>query len=131
MVTRLTCSFFYSITGDEFNICDRYINKNVARTSAQLLLQIPVMQPAFADEYIEDHFNQESARLSIEHEIPAGNFFISETHCILINGKNQVLRIGDRYRFNINLYRSLDNPSMLRVFFTDKHFDKEPVWISL
>jgi len=131
MTTKLTCGFFYSVTGEPFSICDRYTNENVVRTNAQLLLQTPVMQPAFADDYFEDHYNQESAKLSIEHEIPAGNFFISETHGILINGKNQILRIGDQYRFNVNLYRSFENPSMLRVFFTDKHFDKEPIWICL
>src|SRR5690606_30528257 len=96
-----------------FKICDRYTDENVTRASTWIDINTAVHSPAlvFSGDYGITEQAMVITTLSAPNEIPGGSFFIHETHCIIVNGKNQILRLGGQYRFPINLYRSFDDPN--------------------
>lgn len=131
MTSNMNCSIFYSVNGMPFKICDRYNNENVYRAYTMVYINTGVTAPLLSIAGDDSHEEVTAATsLSIPNEIMAGPFFIHETHCIIVNGKNQILRLGDNYRFPINLYRSFDDPSKLRVFFCEKENKHTPTWVS-
>jgi hypothetical protein len=135
----MDCSIYYSMIGTPFFIFERNTDENIWLSKAWVQLHfhsVPSLeaQPAGLYNSIDSYDLCESEKngisLEIPHEILGGPFFSSETQCIIVNGKNQILKLGNEYRFQIRMYRSLAHPEMFNVRFTKKYFAAEPLWIS-
>lgn len=129
MLTTQNCKMYYSISGLPFSISDRKTAEDIYM--APVTLSIDTYK---AEEESEDGDTQlllYRTSIAVPHPIKSGDFFSSDTQCFFINGKNQVLKLGGKYRFRIALYRLLDDPSKLRVVFEGKDWEGEPVWVCL
>jgi hypothetical protein len=134
MSNTFNCSVYYSMIGEHFNIYDRNTDPNLAQTNAIVNIHSNKYElvPEPAAGYIMDEEPQYEyiTSLEIPHDIKGGPFFSNDTQCIIINGKNQILRLNGKYRLGIKMYRSLNDPSMFSIFFKDKEFNGKPEWIS-
>lgn len=135
----IDCSIYYSMIGIPFHIFERNTDENIWLSKAWVQLHYKSAprleaQPAGIHNSIDSYgvceAEQPGISLEIPHEIRGGPFFTSETQCIIVNGKNQILKLGNEYRFQIRMYRSLAHPEMFNIRFTKKHFAVEPLWIS-
>ncbi|WP_118973013.1 hypothetical protein [Taibaiella koreensis] len=134
MTQLLHCTLYYSTIGESFNIYERNTDPNLVRTQALVHFGVnkyacvPAMGGTDTD--IDPHY-EEVTRLMIPHGVKGGGpFYSSDTLCIIVNGKNQILKLGGQYRFGIRMYRDLDNPEQFSVIFKDNEFTAPPHWVS-
>lgn len=129
MLTTHNCKMYYSISGNPFSISDRKTAEDINVTP--VTLGIDTYKAEEEGEGGTAQLLLQRTSLSVPHPIPVGDFFSSETQCFFINGKNQILKLGGKYKFRIALYRLLDDPSKLKVVFDGKDWEGEPSWICL
>lgn len=125
----LDCSVYYSMIGEHFNIYDRNTDPNIFRTNALIHINAQKAVPAGYDED-EEAEEEIVTGLYIPHEVKGGPFFSSDTQCIIVNGKNQILKLGGRYRLDVQMYRSLNEPDLFSIIFKDKQPYCRQQWIS-
>ena len=132
MKALMDCNIYYSMIGERFNIFERNTDPNIWLTKARI--NIHANEPALADDmddYLQEEAEDEaSVSLEIPDEVEGGPFFASDTQCIIVNGKNQILKLGGDYRFDVKMFRSLDNPSRFTMLFRNKEIKARPVWVS-
>jgi hypothetical protein len=117
--------------GEHFNIYERNTDPNLVQAHA--LINIHSEKYELVPEgYHADEEPQYEHITSIEvtQEVKGGPFYSNCTQCIIVNGKNQILRLGGKYRFDVNMYRSLNDPTMFSIIFKDKEIYDRPEWIS-
>lgn len=134
MTQLMDCTLYYSSIGESFNIYERNTDANLVRTEAQVHLsvdQYAYMPVGDTDESASSAHREEVTRLMIPHGVKGGSFFSSDTQCIIVNGKNQILRLGGKYRFPIRMYRDLHDPNLFSVIFKNNEFNEAPCWVSL
>lgn len=124
----LDCTVYYSMIGEKFHIYDRNSDPNLFKTKALLNIQALKAVPAGFEDMPEEE--EYITRLQIPHEVKGGAFFSSDTQCIIVNGKNQILKLGGRYRLDVNMYRSLNDPELFSIIFKEKTFHCRQEWIS-
>ncbi|HEU4610308.1 MAG TPA: hypothetical protein VFS31_19445 [Chitinophagaceae bacterium] len=131
MTQLLNCTLYYSVIGERFKIYDRNTDPNVVRTSAMIHLhaQTHELVPT-GNDVPEDSLFEHLTRMVIPNEVRGGSFYASDTQCIIVNGRNQILKLGGKYRFDIKMYRNLNDPTLFSVFFKEKEFHAAPEWIS-
>jgi len=132
MTQLMDCTLYYSTIGESFNIYERNTDPNLVKTRA--LIHFSTSKYACAPAGVEEpdiapQF-EEVTRLLIPHEVKGGSFFTSDTQCIIINGKNQILKLGGKYRFGIRMYRNPNDPNLFSVIFKDNEFMAAPNWVS-
>jgi hypothetical protein len=117
--------------GEHFNIYDRNTDSNLAQANATVNIHSNKYELASAGYIMDDEPQYEHIiSMEIPHDVKGGPFFSNDTQCIIINGRNQILRLNGKYRFGIKMYRSLNDPSMFSIIFKDKEFNGKPEWIS-
>lgn len=129
MLTTQNCKMYYSISGLPFSISDRKTAEDIYMAPVSLNIDTAKTEHEEGDSDTQLLLCRTS--LAIAHPITAGEFFSSDTQCFFINGKNQILKLGGKYKFRIAMYRLLDDPSKLRVIFDGKNWEGEPVWVCL
>lgn len=129
MLTTQNCKMYYSISGDTFSISDRKTAEDIGM--APVTLSIDTYKTEAEHEDGDTQLLLYRTSLAVPHPIKSGDFFSSDTQCFFINGKNQVLKLGGKYKFRIALYRLQEDPSKLRVIFSGKDWEGEPVWVCL
>ncbi len=132
MTQLLNCTLYYSMVGERFNIYDRNTDPNLVKTNAQIKIFTEKYElvPAGIQITDEELFQEELTRLQVMEEVQGGSFYTCETQCIIVNGKNQILKLGHKYRLDVKLYRSHKGPGLFSVIFKDKEFNTHPEWIS-
>lgn len=125
------CKVYYSMIGERFNIYERNSDINVWSSKATVQLAIQKMQMAMAGGFEEEEEYDHFTSISIPQEIKGGPFFAADTQCIIVNGRNQILKLGGQYRFNIKMYRNLDDATLFTMLFRDKTINDQPQWVSL
>jgi hypothetical protein len=117
--------------GEHFNIYDRNTDSNLAQAIATVNIHSNKYELAHAGYDIDEEAQYEYlTSLEIPHDIKGGAFFSNDTQCIIINGKNQILKLNGKYRFDIKMYRSLHDPTLFSIIFKNKEFNSKPEWIS-
>lgn len=117
----MDCTIYYSMIGERFNIYDRNDDPNIFRTKA--LVNISAEKDLPGKEFVTE--------MKIPHEVQGGAFFSSDTQCIIVNGKNQILKLGGKYRLDVNMYRSLNDPGLFSIIFKEKSPGCPQEWVSL
>ena len=132
MTNIFNCRIYYSMIGEHFNIYDRNTDSNLAQANATVNIHSNTYELVQAGGYgIDDEPQYDySTSLEIPHDIKGGPFFSNDTQCIIINGKNQILKLNGKYRFGIKMYRSLHDPTLFSIIFKNKEFNSKPEWIS-
>lgn len=132
MTQLMDCTLYYSTIGESFNIYERNTDANLVRTQAEVHLSVDkyACMPAGLEESAPAAHLEEVTRLLIPHGVKGGPFFSSDTQCIIVNGKNQILRLGGKYRFDIRMYRDLHDPNLFSVIFKNNEFNESPCWVS-
>jgi len=131
MTNTIDCRIYYSMIGEHFNIYDRNTDPNLVQTRAIIHIhseKFELVPHGYHDDF-EPEF-EHVTRMEIPHDVKGGAFFTSDTQCIIVNGKNQILKLGGRYRFDVKMYRNLNDPGMFSILFKDKEITDEPKWIS-
>lgn len=129
MLTTHNCKMYYSISGNPFSISDRKTAEDIYM--APVTLGISTYKSEEEGDGGTAQLLLQRTSLSVAHPIESGDFFSSDTQCFFINGKNQILKLGGKYKFRVALYRLLDDPSKLKVVFDGKDWEGEPLWICL
>jgi hypothetical protein len=131
MTNVFNCRIYYSMIGEHFNIYDRNTDPNLAQTIATVNIHANKYElvPAGYDMDEEAQYEYITS-IEIPNEVKGGPFFSNDTQCIIVNGKNQILRLCGKYRFGIKMYRSLNDPTLFSIIFKDKEFNGEPEWVS-
>lgn len=118
--------------GEHFNIYERHTDPNLVTAYATVNIHAHKYELAPAGNHEEEQPQYEHVTsLTIPHDIKGGAFFANDTQCIIVNGRNQILKLGGKYRFQIKMYRSLNDPSLFSVIFKDKEIYDKPEWVSL
>jgi hypothetical protein len=117
--------------GEHFNIYDRNTDPNLAQANAMVNIHVNKYELVPAGYDMDEEIQYECVTsMEIPHDIKGGPFFSNDTQCIIVNGKNQILRLCGKYRFGIKMYRSLNDPALFSVIFKDKEFNGKPEWVS-
>lgn len=128
MTQILGCTLYYSMTGERFNIYDRHTDPNLTRTRAWIEFLSAEGSGAASPGNVPQLGTFTS--LQVLNTVRGGPFYTCDTECIIVNGKNQLLKLGLHYRLGINLYRDLYHPAQFSVIFKNRIFDAAPEWIS-
>lgn len=131
MTNLFDCSIYYSMIGEHFNIYDRNTDPNLFQTNAIVKIhsnKYELVPSGYAAD--EEPAYEVITSLEISHSIKGGPFFSNDTQCIIVNGKNQILRLNNKYRFAVKMYRDLNDPALFSILFKDKEFTGEAEWIS-
>lgn len=120
MTNSIHCRIYYSVTGDPFSIHDKHNPEKVAWAAVQLNIYVIKRDETETETDLAAEDIQAKTELSIAHDIPAQQFFTSETWCMLENEQGQVLVLNDKNIFPISLYRNMDKPRQLKIKFADK-----------
>lgn len=132
MTNIMDCRIYYSMIGEHFNIYERNTDPNLVQTNAIIHLhaeKFELVPHGYHDEEEEPQY-EHVTRIDVTHDVKGGPFFSNETECIIVNGKNQILKLGGKYRFGVKMYRSLNDPSLFSMIFKDKEINDRPEWIS-
>lgn len=125
------CRIYYSMIGERFNIYDRHTDPNlvIANAIVNIYSNKYELVPA-GHEVEEEQVYEQVTRLEIPHDIKGGPFFSNDTQCIIVNGKDQILKLGGKYRFDVKMYRNLNDPALFSIVFKDREIYDSPEWIS-
>lgn len=132
MTQILGCTLYYSMTGERFNIYDRHTDPNLTRTRAWIEFLSAEGNGVPSPDIAAGTFPQVGTftRLQVLNTVEGGPFYTCDTECIIVNGKNQLLKLGHHYRLGINLYRDRYDPAQFSVIFKNRIFDAVPEWVS-
>lgn len=131
MTNTMDCKIYYSMIGEHFNIYERNTDPNLVQTHAIINIhseKYELVPHGYHDE--EDIEFEHVTRIDFTHDVKGGPFFSNDTKCIIVNGKNQILKLGGKYRFDVKMYRNLNDPGMFSIIFKDKEINDQPEWIS-
>jgi len=117
--------------GDSFKIYERNTDVNVWATKAIIKMNLLKMELATIGYESEEPEYETLTDIEFTHDIKGGPYFSSETQIVIVNGKNQILKLDGKYRFDVKMYRNLDNPNQFSIIMKNKKFTAEPQWISL
>lgn len=133
MTQLLDCTLYYSMVGEHFNIYDRNTDPNLVKTQAliEIFSEKNELVPIGAHAQEDWPVQEELTRINVLHEVRGGPFYTCETQCIIVNGKNQILKLGGQYRLDVKMYRSLSDPDFFSIIFKDREFSSCPTWVSL
>jgi hypothetical protein len=131
MTNIFDCRIYYSMIGEHFNIYDRNMDPNLVQANAIVNIHSNKYELAPAGYTLdEEPVYEYITSIEIPHDIKGGPFFSNDTQCIIVNGKNQILRLNRKYRFDVKMYRNLNDPTLFSIIFKDKEFYGNPEWIS-
>ena len=132
MNLSMDCKIYYSMIGERFNIFERHTDANIWSSKAIVQVQTSKLPLALAhyDGAEEEEEYEHRTNIAVMHEIKGGPYFASDTQCIIVNGKNQILKLGGKYRFDVKMYRNLDDALRFTVLFKEKDINDLPQWVS-
>ena len=119
---------YYSVTGEPFSVSDKDKPEAFAITYVQLNIYTMKKNEMEAGIGLADGDSGIKTELSIAHDIPAEQFFTSETWCMLVNEEGEVLSVDTQNIFSITLYRNINKPQLLKIKFTRPDLPGVPEW---
>ena len=131
MTHTLDCKIYYSMIGEPFKIYERNTDVNVWATKAIIKMNLLQMELATVGYGSEEPEYETLTDIEFTHDVKGGPYFSSDTQVVIVNGKNQILKLDGKYRFDVKMYRNLDNPKQFCMIMKNKKFTSEPQWISL
>jgi len=126
MTSQVRCDIYYSIPGDAFDIGERHAGHIAhAKTTIHIYTRekadIAVTAPGNLPSGI-------TTELSIPIPIKKERFFNSETHCLFLNDKGEVLTIAGQYLFPVLMMRDAGDQERLHIKFSQQYYPGKHQW---
>ena len=96
MTHTLDCKIYYSMIGDSFKIYERNTDVNVWATKAIIKMNLLKMELATIGFESEEPEYETLTDIEFTHDIKGGPYFSSETQIVIVNGKNQILKLDGK-----------------------------------
>ncbi|WP_118972869.1 hypothetical protein [Taibaiella koreensis] len=126
MTSQVPCEIFYTIAGEAFDISERHAD-HIAHTTA--VLHIYTRDKGdIAATVPENTVRGVATELSIPIPIKKGRFFNSETYCLFLNDKQEVLTIDGQYLFPVLLMRDSSDYERLHIKFGQQYYPGKHQW---
>jgi len=129
MTSQHKCSLYYSVSGDPFTVEERHTEPiehtetilNIYTKEEEEVPNVTAIQQA----------ERVTTELSLPYPIKKGQFFNSESVCMLINEAGALLRINGEHLFNISMLRDSGDFERLHVKFNQPAYEGRHEWHAL
>jgi hypothetical protein len=129
MTSQYKCDLYYSISGDPFEIHER--NEDTIEHTQTILNIYTKEDEEVPGKTAIQKLKTATTELSLPHPIQKGQFFNSESCCMLFNEDGELLKINGEHLFKITMLRDAVDTEKLHVKFEKIIFEGRHEWHSV